>query len=690
MVDMLTQRSEPDVEGQDIDLSVILPAYGEATNLSRLLPLIQETIKTLKVSGEVLVVDASSPIDDTMNVCNQNQVIWLPRRGGNSYGDALRTGIEASQGHYLVVMDADGSHNPDFIRTLWANRLDNDLVIASRYVHGGHTDNPFQLVLFSRILNWLFKLFVGIPVLDVSNSFRLYRGNTIRGLQLVRQHFDIMEEILVKMIWNASADPVRILELPFRFGKRESGKSKRNLFVFGLNFMLAMYHLRRYRILSQKAAKTAASNKNIGRLTPGATRDQNIKLLVSIILIGLFSALLFCYWKGYGQGLPYPYNTFLFRPSARFSDYSDTLRRVKDLNPYLGKDVSLYYPFLNFVSYLLSLIPDVKQSYEIYTLIISLVFVLINYYYLRSNKIVQSIIFVLIVSLLNYPTLFTFDRGNLEGLTFIFLLLFMFFFEREEYATSTIFIAFATASKLFPGVFLLLYLSKKKYREFAFSVFLTGLLTVAPLLAFRGGLANNFDYLLRGENLNIPSFAVFIGDNNIVQRGVTLFTLSKIIMVESGAMASTNMQYFLRTYIVVAMGIFSAVAAYVLFVETELWKQITVLTIAMLILPQFSADYRLIYIFIPLLLYLNIDRRPHLDIAYLIVFGLLLIPKSYFFLTKIVSDSGTSDISIAVILNPLLMILICTMIVGSGIRNWLSARRSLAAGQPKLPNLSAG
>ena len=111
-------------------------------------------------------------------------------------------------------------------------------------------------------------------------------------------------------------------------------------------------------------------------------------------------------------------------------------------------------------------------------------------------------------------------------------------------------------------------------------------------------------------------------------------------MVESGTMASINMQLFLHIYIVVAMAIFSAVAAYVLFIERELWKQITVLTIAMLILPQFSADYRLIYIFIPLLIYINIDKRPHLDIAYLIVFGLLLIPKSYFFLTKIVSNFG--------------------------------------------------
>ncbi|MCJ7774412.1 MAG: hypothetical protein MUP22_14915, partial [Desulfobacterales bacterium] len=124
--------------------------------------------------------------------------------------------------------------------------------IASRYIKGGHTDNPWMLVLLSRILNKIFKLFVGIPVLDVSNSFRLYRGNLVRKLKLNMEHFDIMEEILAKIIWDHSSTSVNIMELPFQFEKRKSGKSKRNLIVFGLNFIFSMFHLRRFRVLVDK------------------------------------------------------------------------------------------------------------------------------------------------------------------------------------------------------------------------------------------------------------------------------------------------------------------------------------------------------------------------------------------------------------------------------------------------------
>jgi hypothetical protein len=55
--------------------------------------------------------------------------------------------------------------------------------------------------------------------------------------------------------------------------------------------------------------------------------------------------------------------------------------------------------------------------------------------------------------------------------------------------------------------------------------------------------------------------------------------------------------------------------------------------------------------------------------AYAIGFGLLLIPKDYYFLSGIISDAGTNDISIAVLLNPLIMIAMMCMIIVSGLKS---------------------
>ena len=189
------------------DLTVMLPAYGEADNLRELLPKIKTIAQSLGLTTQILVLDAAEPLDNTPEVCRINEVTHLPRRGGNRYGDAIRTGIKAATGQFIVSMDADGSHNPQFIVQLWENRHKADVIIASRYIPGGFTENPWLLVVMSRLLNVVFKIFVGMPVYDISNSFRLYRGDILRQIEPTYANFDVLEEILAKIIWGKIAPP---------------------------------------------------------------------------------------------------------------------------------------------------------------------------------------------------------------------------------------------------------------------------------------------------------------------------------------------------------------------------------------------------------------------------------------------------------------------------------------------------
>ena len=231
-----------------VGLTVMMPAYGEADNLRLLLPAINQVIAELDVQSEILVLDAETPIDDTRQVCVENQAIWCPRQGGNRYGDAIRTGIKSSRGEYVITMDSDGSHNPQFIHEMWKHRSEADVIIASRYAPGGITENPWMLVALSRILNIVFKTFVGIPVYDISNSFRLYRGDLLRSIKPKYENFDVLEEILAKIIWRGPRGSARILELPFRFEQRKHGKPKRRLLVFGLQFITALIKLTALRL----------------------------------------------------------------------------------------------------------------------------------------------------------------------------------------------------------------------------------------------------------------------------------------------------------------------------------------------------------------------------------------------------------------------------------------------------------
>jgi len=226
-----------------VELSVVLPAYLEEENLRLLLPRLAAALATLGVSWEAIVVDTVAPLDKTRDVCLAYGCVYLPRAPGNDFGDAVRSGIAASRGRRVLFMDADGSHAPEFIADLWRHRDEADVIVASRYTAGGVTENSLALVLMSRLLNVSYAWVLGLPCRDVSNSFKLYPGAALRRLHLVCRHFDIVEEILYKLVRGPAR--ARIREIPFAFKKRLFGDTKRNLLLFVASYAATIVRLRR-------------------------------------------------------------------------------------------------------------------------------------------------------------------------------------------------------------------------------------------------------------------------------------------------------------------------------------------------------------------------------------------------------------------------------------------------------------
>jgi dolichol-phosphate mannosyltransferase len=227
------------------ELSVVLPAYREADSLRIVLPKLVPVVVAASGSSEIIVSDAMEPLDDTEAVCAENGVVHIRRSGGNSYGDAVRSGIQRSRGRFVLFMDADGSHNPLIIPELWRNRGKAEIIIGSRYVKGGATENPMVLILMSRVLNYAYQLAFRLPVSDVSNSLRLYHGDQLRSLNLVSSNFDIVEEILIRLV--AGHTHSTVLEVPMIFEQRKAGQSKRNLPTFMLSYLSSMRKMQRFR-----------------------------------------------------------------------------------------------------------------------------------------------------------------------------------------------------------------------------------------------------------------------------------------------------------------------------------------------------------------------------------------------------------------------------------------------------------
>jgi dolichol-phosphate mannosyltransferase len=226
----------------DCKLSVILPAYCEEENLQMILPQLKSILLMTVDSSEILIIDTMVAMDHTSKVCFQNDVIYINRENGNSYGDAVRTGIKYARGEKIIFMDADGSHAPEFITHLYAHKDDYDVVIASRYIAGGATRNNVILVLMSLTINIIYSLVLNLKCRDVSNSYKLYNTKLLKNINLSCNNFDIVEEILFKL--KRDNPNLRIKEIPFTFTKRMFGQTKRNLFLFILTYIYSLIKLR--------------------------------------------------------------------------------------------------------------------------------------------------------------------------------------------------------------------------------------------------------------------------------------------------------------------------------------------------------------------------------------------------------------------------------------------------------------
>ena len=221
------------------DLTIIIPSLNESDNLKKLIPEIKSEIGK-KFTYEIFIIDGINKDNKTFKITKKNSIRYLNRIRNNDYGNAVRLGIKKSTGKYILFMDGDYSHNPKFILKLYENKL-YDVVIASRYVPGGKTDNSLLSETLSRFLNKFYNIILNLELEDVSNSFKLYNTKMIKRLHLSCNHFDIIEEIIFKLKKNN--DKIKFLEVPYHFKQRKFGKSKRNFFVI-IAYLFSILKLR--------------------------------------------------------------------------------------------------------------------------------------------------------------------------------------------------------------------------------------------------------------------------------------------------------------------------------------------------------------------------------------------------------------------------------------------------------------
>jgi dolichol-phosphate mannosyltransferase len=227
---------------------IVLPTYNERQNLPRIVP----AILAQSPDFDVLVVDDNSP-DGTGRLADElaagdRRVAVLHRAGKRGLGTAYLEGFKYALLHgydFVFEMDADFSHDPADLCRLLAAAQRADLVIGSRWVPGGGTQNWSWLRTFiSRGGSIFARTVLGLEIADLTSGFKCFRSAVLASLNL-----DAIGSngyaFQVEVNYVCARKGFRIAEVPIVFVDRRVGESKMSSAIV----LEAMLMVLRYRLL---------------------------------------------------------------------------------------------------------------------------------------------------------------------------------------------------------------------------------------------------------------------------------------------------------------------------------------------------------------------------------------------------------------------------------------------------------
>jgi hypothetical protein len=381
------------------------------------------------------------------------------------------------------------------------------------------------------------------------------------------------------------------------------------------------------------------------------TREERIRSIALIVVVGFAMAVFYHYWQGTYLEKGYPYNTFLFRPEDRWNDFYRSVRLSGD--PYavpLSSQQKL--PLLNRYASIFSVFPR-RLGLFVHLASFTGFFLYAAWVNLKSSDRLSTALSVFVFSFLSYPFLISIDRANFEIAAFVCIYLFVAFYKKHS-LVSALFLALAMALKVFPAILAILLLSDRRFRELIVAAAVALGLTLGSYMSYPGGLAVNL--AANQRNLALYNQIYAVGNEGLFF-GNNLLGAVKFVVFSLAPGAAIDIYLVIGAQVLLLAG----VVAYLVLVDEVLWRKVTLLACALNLLPIVSGDYKLLYLFVPLYLFINKEELHCMDWLYAVLFGLLLIPKNYYRIPWL------PEANVGVLLNPLLMALIAGVVMTTGI-----------------------
>jgi len=326
-------------------------------------------------------------------------------------------------------------------------------------------------------------------------------------------------------------------------------------------------------------------------------------------------------------------NGFMYDPSDRFGDFFAIIAWAASKNPYInefGWDGPVYYP-------LMMLLVKPLVYFEPDTLKWGVVFAGFGLAWFGAGALADNKpdpasrnaqFWLFLITLCTYPFLFAFDRGNLDLLMLLLILLYVKALRKDNWLQAGCWLGIAIAAKAYPGLFVLLALRKKDWKTPLVASLVVVLSTWGAMEIFGGEYARSWmwfqAYFRHFQNHYVLGYNFADGFNYFSD----FYSLLKVLVVQGVLPIST--QTLLQWYPKVGLLFIALIAYLVLFKKDEPeYLQLALIGTGVVVFPNMAYDYRLVCLLPALYSYFHRNEPHPRDRVFWVYLFAILTPKHF-------------------------------------------------------------
>ena len=215
-------------------LSIIIPVFNEEKTIEEILKKVHD-VNLKNISKEIIIVDDGST-DGTVEkikktISGKKNIKFISHKTNQGKGAAIKTGIEAANGDYIIIQDADLEYDPKFIRNLLEPIITKQAKVVygtrlRRLPHFGQEEKTIRFVLHylgNRSLSLITSILYGNWLTDMETCYKLFPTKAGKKFDLRARRFDFEPEITAKLLKAG----YKILEVPITTVPRDYSEGKK-------------------------------------------------------------------------------------------------------------------------------------------------------------------------------------------------------------------------------------------------------------------------------------------------------------------------------------------------------------------------------------------------------------------------------------------------------------------------------